>query len=91
MIKEKKNANIIIYSTFPPNDNWHIGSHSMDQFAIVTKQAALELNSSYVDIYNTWIKVLKRKDQSSLLGNNINHPNAFGHWLYAKAFEAMYF
>jgi hypothetical protein len=37
------------------------------------------------------MKVFKRKDQSSLLGNNINHPNDFGHWLYAQAFEAMHF
>ncbi|MEI6392747.1 MAG: hypothetical protein WCT12_16780, partial [Verrucomicrobiota bacterium] len=25
------------------------------------------------------------------IGNNINHPNDFGHWLYEQAFEAMKF
>ena len=29
--------------------------------------------------------------QSSLLANNINHPNDFGHWLYEQAFEALRF
>jgi hypothetical protein len=35
--------------------------------------------------------VLKRKDPSSLLGNNINHPNDFGHWLYVVALEGLKF
>ncbi len=91
MIKERKKAEVILYSTFPPNNDWHYGSHSMGLFAEATKQAAIESNCAYVDVYNTWITVLKRKDQSSLLGNNINHPNDFGHWLYAQAFEAMFF
>jgi hypothetical protein len=91
MIKERKNAEVILYSAFPPNDNWHYGSHSMELYAAATKQAALEANCAYVDVYSTWMKVFKRKDQSSLLGNNINHPNNFGHWLYAQAFEAMHF
>jgi acyl-CoA thioesterase-1 len=51
----------------------------------------MEASCAYVDVYNTWIKVLQRKDQSSLLGNNINHPNDFGHCLYLQAFEAMTF
>jgi hypothetical protein len=91
MIKERKNAEVILYSAFPPNDDWHYGSHSMELYAAATKQAALEANCAYVDVYSTWMKVFKRKDQSSLLGNNINHPNDFGHWLYAQAFEAMHF
>lgn len=38
-----------------------------------------------------WSMVLQRKDQPSLLGNNINHPNDFGHWMYLQAFAAMGF
>ncbi|WP_339924565.1 GDSL-type esterase/lipase family protein [uncultured Cyclobacterium sp.] len=91
MVREEKKAEVIIYSTFPPNDEWHYGSHSMEKFAQAAKEAALEANCAYVDVYSTWMKVLERKDQSSLLGNNINHPNDFGHWLYAQAFEAMTF
>ncbi|EPR70974.1 SGNH/GDSL hydrolase family protein [Cyclobacterium qasimii] len=91
MIRDKKNAEVIIYSTFPPNNEWHYGTNSMELFADAAKEAALEANCAYVDVYSTWMKVLERKDQSSLLGNNINHPNDFGHWLYAQAFEAMTF
>jgi len=49
----------------------------------------LEAQCAYADVFATWKKVLERKDQPSLLGNNINHPNDFGHWLYFIAFEAI--
>ncbi len=91
MIKERKKAEVILYSSCPPNDDWHYGSHSMERYAEATKEAALESNCAYVDVYDTWKIVLERKDQSSLLGNNINHPNDFGHWLYEQSFEAITF
>ncbi len=91
LIRERHGADVILFSAFPPNDNWHYGTHRMDLFAEATKQAAAEAKCAYVDVYSTWEMVLKRKDQSSLLGNNINHPNDFGHWLYEQAFEAMTF
>jgi len=91
MVRERKNAEVILFSSFPPHDDWLFGSHSMKQFAEATKEAAVVANCAYVDVYSTWEKVLKRKDQSSLLGNNINHPNDFGHWLYEISFEAMIF
>ncbi len=91
MIRERKGAEVILFSAFPPNDHWHYGTHRMAQFALATKQAAAEAQCAYVDVFSTWEMVLRRKDPSSLLGNNINHPNDFGHWLYEQAFEAMRF
>lgn len=91
MIRERKGAEVILFSAFPPNDHWVHSTHRMDQYAEATRQAALETGCAYVDVFSTWQMVLKRKDQSSLLGNNINHPNDFGHWLYQQAFEAMVF
>ncbi|MBT3343860.1 MAG: SGNH/GDSL hydrolase family protein [Gemmatimonadetes bacterium] len=89
MIRAQKGADVILFSAFPPNDDWHYGSHRMDRFADATRQAAAEAGCGYVDVWSTWEMVLRRKSPSSLLGNNINHPNDFGHWLYAQAFEAM--
>ena len=91
LVRERKGADVILLSAFPPNDHWHYGTHRMAQFAEATKQAGAEAGCAYVDVYSTWEMVLKRKDQSSLLGNNINHPNDFGHWMYEQAFEAMGF
>jgi lysophospholipase L1-like esterase len=91
MIRERKGAEVILFSAFPPNDDWHYGSHRMGVYAEATRAAAAEAKCAYVDVFSTWEMVLQRKDQSSLLGNNINHPNDFGHWLYEQAFEAMKF
>ena len=89
MVRNLKHADVILFSAFPPNEEWHYGTHRMSLYAEATRQAAAETNCAYVDVFNTWGRVLQRKDQSSLLGNNINHPNDFGHWLYLQAFAAM--
>lgn len=89
--RERQGAEVILFSAFPPNDNWHYGTHRMGEYAAATRQAAAEAKCAYVDVYRTWMMVLRRKNQPSLLGNNINHPNDFGHWLYEQAFEAMCF
>ena len=91
LIKTNKGADVILYSAFPPNKYWLYSSNQMEKFAVAAQQAAGEAKCAYVDVFSVWDKVLKRKDQSSLLANNINHPNYFGHWLYEQAFEAMKF
>jgi len=91
MIRERKGAEVILFSAFPPHDDWHYGTRRMGAYAEATRQAAADVHCAYADVFSTWEMVLRRKDQSSLLGNNINHPNDFGHWLYEQAFEAMRF
>jgi len=91
MLRERKGADVLIFSTMPPNENWHYGSHRMGEYAQAAKEAAEESKCGYADVYDVWKMVLKRKDQPSLLGNNINHPNDFGHWLYEQGFEAVKF
>jgi lysophospholipase L1-like esterase len=91
LIRERNGADVVLFSAFPPNDNWLFGSHRMEKFAEATRQAAADADCAYVDVFGTWSIVLERKGQSSLLNNNINHPNDFGHWLYEQAFEAMKF
>lgn len=90
-IRDRTGAEIILISTFPPNDEWMISSHSMDKYAQETKRVAAEQKCAYADLYSIWAKMLERKDSPSLLGNNINHPNDFGHWLYLQALEAVGF
>lgn len=90
-IKTLFGADVVFFSAFPPNEQWKHNTHRMEQYAAASRQAAIATNSAYVDVFGTWQQVLKRKDQQSLLANNINHPNDFGHWIYEQAFEAMQF
>ena len=90
-IRQDTAADVILLSAFPPNPKWHFGSHQMDKYAAATKEVADAEKTAYADVYGVWERVLKRKDPPSLLGNNINHPNDFGHWLYSQALEAIQF
>ncbi|MCX6872597.1 MAG: SGNH/GDSL hydrolase family protein [Verrucomicrobia bacterium] len=40
-------------------------------------------NVALADVTSPWLELLKRKPFSDLSGNNINHPNDFGHRVYA--------
>jgi acyl-CoA thioesterase-1 len=90
-IRSSTDAEVILLSCFPPNPDWHFGTHRMAEYASATKAVADEMNTAYADVYSVWQKVLARKDPSSLLANNINHPNDFGHWLYLQALLAIEF
>lgn len=89
--KQYKNAEVIIYSCFRPNENWRYASHKMELYTAAAKEAAAAANCAYIDVYGVYEKVFARKDQPSLLANNINHPNNFGHWLYFSAFKNLKF
>jgi acyl-CoA thioesterase I len=90
-IREKTGAEVILLSTFPPHPDWHFGSHRMEKYAAATKEVAGEVDAPYADVYGVYEAVLKRKDPSSLLANNINHPNDFGHWLFVVALDSLTF
>jgi lysophospholipase L1-like esterase len=90
-IREKTGADVILLSTFPPHPQWAYGTHRMQDYAAATKAAAESTGVAYADVYSVWMKVLERKDPPSLLANNINHPNDFGHWLYFRALRAVQF
>jgi lysophospholipase L1-like esterase len=41
-------------------------------------------NVALADVTSLWLELLKRKPYSDLSGNNVNHPNDFGHRVYAQ-------
>jgi acyl-CoA thioesterase-1 len=47
-------------------------------------------NVLHADVTTPWGKLLERKCFSDLSGNNINHPNDFGHRLYADVIGALF-
>jgi lysophospholipase L1-like esterase len=83
-IRESTAAEVILFSAFPPNPNWKFGSHRMDQYAAATERVARETGSAFADVYGNWVALAERKKPEDLLGNNINHPNDFGHWMYFR-------
>ena len=88
-IKKQTNTDIILLSTFPPNPDWFFSTGQVGEYAEATRMIADGEDVAYADVFSVWTEVLLRKDCSSLLANNINHPNDFGHWLYSQALTSM--
>ena len=87
-IRESNGAEVLLFSAFPPNPKWKFGSHRMEDYAAATRRVAEETGSAYADVHGNWLTWSVRKKPEDMLGNNINHPNDFGHWLYFRVLEA---
>ena len=87
-IRAATGAEILLFSAFPPNPKWHYGSHNMAAYAEATERVAREGHCAFADVYGLWMSIAARKKPEDLLGNDINHPNDFGHWLYFQALVA---
>jgi acyl-CoA thioesterase I len=79
---------VLLFSAFPPNPRWKFGSHRMEDYAAATRRVAEQTGSAYADVHGNWLTWSARKKPEDMLGNNINHPNDFGHWLYFRVLEA---
>ena len=88
-IHKETGAEIVLYSTFPPNPKWHYGSHNMEAYAMATEQMAREKQCAFADVYHNWLAIESKKKPEDMLSNNINHPNDFGHGIYFEVLERM--
>jgi acyl-CoA thioesterase-1 len=48
-----------------------------------------ERGIALADMTSVWSEFLKRKKDSDLTGNGVNHPNDFGHRVYAQVLSAL--
>lgn len=88
-IRNEARAEVVLVSAFPPNPKWKFGSHRMGDYAEATRRVAQEAACAYADVFTNWQAVVARKKPEDLLGNNINHPNDFGHWIYFRVLDAL--
>ena len=88
-VRADTGAEIVLFSAFPPNPKWHYGTHNMAAYAAATEAVAREKHCAFADVYRLWEQFAGKKKPEDFLGNNINHPNDFGHWIYFQALVAM--
>lgn len=85
-LKERTGADILLITPCKPNPKWHWTSGDMDIYAQCMRDVAKEQNLLLADATVLWQQELDNgKAPESLLHNNINHPNDYGHSIYAKA------
>ena len=87
--REAPDAEFVLVSPMLPNPDWHYPV--MERFAAY-RDALDTLCATGVilgDVTTMWKALLYRKSVHDLTGNGINHPNDFGHQVYAQALLAL--
>jgi acyl-CoA thioesterase-1 len=77
-------AEFVLVSSMLPNPAWHYPQ--MERFAGYRHVLADLCGAGIIlaDLTSLWADVMARKSPYDLTGNGINHPNDFGHRLYAQ-------
>lgn len=88
-IRTETGAEIILLSAFPPNPKWKFGTQRMGTYALATEGVARATGCAFADVYSNWQLIAARKKPEDLLGNNINHPNDYGHGIYFEVLRAV--
>ncbi|MFD0672608.1 SGNH/GDSL hydrolase family protein [Cohnella sp. GCM10027633] len=89
-ITEKCGSDIVLVSPCEPNPNWLYASGDIHLYAETIRRLGREYGVGVADAHALWRQELAAgKTPESLLLNNINHPNDYGHWIYSRAFAMM--
>jgi len=89
-IKEvNSDVEFILVSTMIGNPEWTASSPDLypiyrDELNSLCKEGVI-----LADITTIWTEILKHKSYASLTGNGVNHPNDFGHRIYAQVILAL--
>ena len=77
-------AEFVLVTPMLPNPEWHYPM--MERFAAYRDALELLCTDGIVlaDVTTMWTSLLVRKSVYDLTGNGINHPNDFGHQVYAQ-------
>jgi hypothetical protein len=77
-------AEFVLVSPMLPNPRW---DYTVIERFGAYRDALSELcgaGAALADLTSLWTDLLERKSVHDLTGNGINHPNDFGHRLYAQ-------
>jgi lysophospholipase L1-like esterase len=85
----RPSAEFILVASMLPNPDWHAANVGL----LLEYRAALlaldEPGVAVADVTGVWVELHKRKDFLSITGNGVNHPNDWGHALYAQVLAAL--
>ena len=89
-IRKECGSDIVLVTPCEPNPHWEHTSGATHLYADSIKKLGDDYGIGVADAHALWREELSAgKTPGSLLLNNINHPNDYGHWIYSCAFAAM--
>ncbi|MCQ6561049.1 SGNH/GDSL hydrolase family protein [Paenibacillus mendelii] len=90
VLRDQAGSDIVLVTPCAPNPLWRHTSGQTGEYAAVIRQLGIEYGLGVADVTAVWERELAAgKTPESLLLNNINHPNDYGHYLYYLAFADM--
>jgi lysophospholipase L1-like esterase len=85
-IRQETGADVVLITPLILNPAWMYTSGQVDAYAAILRDVAKDCGACVADLHALWRAELDAgKSYASLLMNNINHPNDYGHQLFAKA------
>lgn len=85
-IRAETDADIVLLTPCVPNPAWVFASGYAPDYADRLRRLAAESGTALADAQSLWLAELDAgKPHRSLLANNVNHPNEYGHAIYERA------
>jgi acyl-CoA thioesterase-1 len=89
IVKQKPDTEFILVSSMLPNaDCYWANPQALLGYRDVMRKHAGQ-GTVVADLTSVWEELLKTKSYLDITGNGINHPNDFGHRLYADVLSAL--
>lgn len=89
-IRQGTSSDIVLVTPCEPNPLWQHTSGTIHEYADAIRRLGAECGLSVADAHALWVAELAAgKTPESLLLNNINHPNDYGHDIYYRAFAEL--
>ncbi len=83
-VQAQTDADILLVTPCLPNPHWMFASSNAAAYAEAIRCVGVELSLPVADVQQAWLEELAAgKSHESLLLNNLNHPNDYGHGVYA--------
>jgi len=87
--KVQPDAEFILIATMLGNKDWIILKHELFFQYRDALNRLISPGVAIADMTSIWDLFLKRKQDWDLTGNGVNHPNDFGHRVYAQVLSAL--
>jgi len=79
----------ILVATMLGNRDWTLLKHDVFPEFREQLKSLCEPGVALADLTSVWDEFLKRKQDRDLTGNGVNHPNDFGHRVYAQVLASL--
>ncbi|GAT32246.1 lysophospholiPASe L1 [Terrimicrobium sacchariphilum] len=83
--RDSPETEFVIINGMTPNPDWNLSNPEIRETYPKALQRLKGKGVAVCDVRTTWTFLVDRKGFWSLTGNGVNHPNDFGHKLYADA------